>query len=51
MCNMGKSLRNQKKPTKTYKMSYDGVRPSLTINHPKTQEELTGEDLEEELYE
>ncbi|GJV89524.1 hypothetical protein Tco_1533462 [Tanacetum coccineum] len=47
----GKGLRNKKKPTKTYKMTYDGERPSVTINHPKTQEELTREVLEEDLYE
>ncbi|GJX95965.1 MDIS1-interacting receptor like kinase 2-like protein [Tanacetum coccineum] len=32
-------------------MTYDGERPSVTINHPKTQEELTREVLEEDLYE
>ncbi|GJX54739.1 reverse transcriptase domain-containing protein [Tanacetum coccineum] len=46
-----KSLRNKKKSTKTYKMSYDSKGPSLTINRPKTQEELTREEMEEELYE
>ncbi|GKA99983.1 gag-pol polyprotein [Tanacetum coccineum] len=51
VCNIGKSLRNKNKPTKTYKMSYDGKGPSLTMNHPKTQEEQTGEEMEEELYE
>ncbi|GKE43521.1 hypothetical protein Tco_1470805 [Tanacetum coccineum] len=49
--NMGKNLRNKKKPSKTYKMSYDGEGPSLTINHPRTQEELTKEEIEEDLYE
>ncbi|GJV06344.1 hypothetical protein Tco_1344000 [Tanacetum coccineum] len=48
---MGKGLRNKKKPTKTYKMTYDGEGPSLTVNRPKTQEELTREELEEDLYE
>ncbi|GKB49062.1 reverse transcriptase domain-containing protein [Tanacetum coccineum] len=51
MCNMGKNLRNKKNPSKIYKMSYDGKGPSLTINHPKTQEELTKEEMEEDLYE
>nr|GEY19090.1 hypothetical protein [Tanacetum cinerariifolium] len=51
VCNMGKGLRNKKKPTKTYKMTYEGERPSVTINRPKTQEELTREVLEEDLYE
>ncbi|GJT44877.1 retrovirus-related pol polyprotein from transposon TNT 1-94 [Tanacetum coccineum] len=51
VCKMGKNLRNKKKPSKTYKMSYDGEGPSITINHPKTQEELTIEEMEEELYE
>ncbi|GJR40220.1 putative reverse transcriptase domain-containing protein [Tanacetum coccineum] len=50
VCNMGKNLRNKKKPSKTYKMSYDGEGHSLTINHTKTQEELTRE-MEEDLYE
>ncbi|GKD62999.1 hypothetical protein Tco_1305107, partial [Tanacetum coccineum] len=51
MCDMGKCLRNKKKPTKTYEMTYDGEGPPLTINHPKTQEELTRYELEEDLYE
>ncbi|GKC37600.1 reverse transcriptase domain-containing protein, partial [Tanacetum coccineum] len=51
VCNMGKSLRNKKNPTKTYKMTYDGEGPSLTANRPKTQEELTREELKEDLYE
>nr|GEX09885.1 hypothetical protein [Tanacetum cinerariifolium] len=48
---MGKYLRNKKKPSKTYKISYDGEGPSLTINRLKTQEELTREEMEEELFE
>ncbi|GKB39327.1 agenet domain-containing protein [Tanacetum coccineum] len=32
-------------------MSYDGEGPSLTMNHPKTQEELTREEMEEDLHE
>ncbi|GJW42722.1 reverse transcriptase domain-containing protein [Tanacetum coccineum] len=51
VCNMGKSLRNKKNPTKTYKMTYDGEGPSLTVNRPKTQEELTRDELKEDLYE
>ncbi|GJZ30582.1 reverse transcriptase domain-containing protein [Tanacetum coccineum] len=51
VCNMGKNLRNKKKPSKTYKMSYDGEGPSLTINRLRTQKELTREEIEEDLYE
>ncbi|GJU89397.1 hypothetical protein Tco_1301820 [Tanacetum coccineum] len=52
VCDMGKCLRNiKKKPAKTYKMRYDGEGPSLTVNCLKTQEELTREELEEDLYE
>nr|GEV78763.1 hypothetical protein [Tanacetum cinerariifolium] len=32
VCNMGKSSRNKKQPSKTYKMSYNGEGPSFTIN-------------------
>ncbi|GKG21753.1 hypothetical protein Tco_0384348, partial [Tanacetum coccineum] len=39
VCNTGKGLRNKKKPTKTYKITYDGEGHSLTVNRPKTQEE------------
>ncbi|GKC18670.1 hypothetical protein Tco_1020820 [Tanacetum coccineum] len=46
VCNMGEGLRNKKKPTKTYEMTYDGEGPSLAINNPKTQEELTRDELE-----
>ncbi|GJV10231.1 reverse transcriptase domain-containing protein [Tanacetum coccineum] len=41
VCNIRKNLRNKKKPSKTYKMSYDGEGSSLSINRPRTQEELT----------
>ncbi|GJW87018.1 hypothetical protein Tco_0162358 [Tanacetum coccineum] len=51
VCNTGKGLRNKKKPTKTYKITYDGEGHSLTVNRPKTQEELAREELEEDLYE
>ncbi|GKB49583.1 hypothetical protein Tco_0900336 [Tanacetum coccineum] len=51
VCNMGKNLRNKKKPSKNYEMSYDREGHSLTINHPRTQEELTREEMEEDLYE
>ncbi|GJU02893.1 hypothetical protein Tco_1113231 [Tanacetum coccineum] len=51
VCNMGKNLRNKKKPSKIYKMSYDSEGPSLTINRPRTQEELSQEEIEEDLYE
>nr|GEU65960.1 hypothetical protein [Tanacetum cinerariifolium] len=48
--NMGKGLRNKKKPTKNYKMFYNGEGPSLTINRLKIQEDLTREELEADLY-
>ncbi|GKB42979.1 hypothetical protein Tco_0887921 [Tanacetum coccineum] len=51
VCNLGKNLRIKKKPFKTYKMSYDVEGPSLTINRPRTQEELTKEEMKEDLYE
>nr|GEU89275.1 hypothetical protein [Tanacetum cinerariifolium] len=51
VCNMRKGLRNQEKPTKHYKMSYDGEGPLFTVNHPKTHEELAREEMEEDLYE
>ncbi|GKE16195.1 hypothetical protein Tco_1423772, partial [Tanacetum coccineum] len=51
VCNLGKNLRIKKKPSKTYKMSYDVKGPSLTINRPRTQEELTKEEIKEDLYE
>ncbi|GJW29975.1 reverse transcriptase domain-containing protein [Tanacetum coccineum] len=52
VCKMGKGLRNKKNPTKTYyKMTYDGEGPLLTVIRPKTQVELTKEELEEDLYE
>ncbi|GJR06958.1 hypothetical protein Tco_0529942 [Tanacetum coccineum] len=35
----------------TYKMSYDGEGPSLTINRLRTQDELTREEIGEDLYE
>ncbi|GJZ06047.1 hypothetical protein Tco_0539840 [Tanacetum coccineum] len=44
ICNTGKSSRNKKQPLKNYKMSYNGEGPSLTINQPLTQEELSMED-------
>ncbi|GKE75840.1 hypothetical protein Tco_1537881 [Tanacetum coccineum] len=46
ICNTGKSSRNKKQPLKNYKMSYNGEGPSLTINQPLTQEELSIEELE-----
>ncbi|GJU49826.1 hypothetical protein Tco_1219381 [Tanacetum coccineum] len=49
--NMGKNLRNKNKPSNTYRMSYDGEGPSVTINRPRTQEELTREETKEDLYE
>nr|GEV60985.1 hypothetical protein [Tanacetum cinerariifolium] len=51
VCNIGKNLRNKKKPFETYKMSYDGEGPSLTINQPRTQKEVTREEIKEDLYE
>ncbi|GKA11368.1 hypothetical protein Tco_0690801 [Tanacetum coccineum] len=45
VCKMGKITRNKNQPPKNYKMSYNGERPSLTINRPLTQEELFREDV------
>ncbi|GJZ83086.1 hypothetical protein Tco_0648259 [Tanacetum coccineum] len=44
-CNMGKSARSIKQPSKNYKMSYNGEGPSLTINRPLIREELSREEL------
>nr|GEW78093.1 hypothetical protein [Tanacetum cinerariifolium] len=51
VCSMGKSARNKKQPSKNYNMSYNGEGPSLTINRPLTREELSREELENDLYE
>ncbi|GJT73552.1 hypothetical protein Tco_1032838 [Tanacetum coccineum] len=51
MCSMGKSPRNKKQPSRNYKMSYDGERPSVTINRILTREELSREELEKDLWE
>nr|GEV31774.1 hypothetical protein [Tanacetum cinerariifolium] len=32
-------------------MSYDDEGPSFTLNHPRTQKELTRKEMEEDLYE
>ncbi|GJU70660.1 hypothetical protein Tco_1262065 [Tanacetum coccineum] len=49
VCNMGKSSRNKKMPSKNYKMKYDDEGPSLTINRVLTREELSREELEKDL--
>ncbi|GKE27605.1 hypothetical protein Tco_1442989, partial [Tanacetum coccineum] len=49
MCSMGKNARNNKQPSKNYKMSYDGEGPPLTVNRPLTREELSREELEKDL--
>ncbi|GJV98746.1 hypothetical protein Tco_1553998 [Tanacetum coccineum] len=46
VCNMGKSLRNKSKPSKIYKMRYDGEGPSLIVNQPRNEEELSRKQLE-----
>ncbi|GJX90927.1 hypothetical protein Tco_0344253 [Tanacetum coccineum] len=46
VCNMGKSLRNKSKPSKIYKMRYDGEGPSLIVNQPRNEEELYRKQLE-----
>ncbi|GJY53689.1 reverse transcriptase domain-containing protein [Tanacetum coccineum] len=51
ICNMGKSARNKKQPLKNYKMIYNAEGQSLAINWPITQEELSKEELEKDLYE
>ncbi|GJW44370.1 hypothetical protein Tco_0073169 [Tanacetum coccineum] len=51
MCSMGKSARNKKQHSKNYKMSYNGEGPSLTVKRPLTQEELSREELENDIYE
>ncbi|GJW52535.1 hypothetical protein Tco_0096620 [Tanacetum coccineum] len=48
VCNMRKSSRNKKKPSKNYKMKYDDE-PSLTVNRALTREELSREELEKDL--
>ncbi|GJT22560.1 hypothetical protein Tco_0892497 [Tanacetum coccineum] len=51
MCSMGKSARIKKQPSKNYKMSYNGEGPSLTIKRPLNQEEVSREELENDIYE
>ncbi|GJT14724.1 hypothetical protein Tco_0873430 [Tanacetum coccineum] len=51
MCSMGKSARNKKQPSKNYKISYNGERPSLTVKRLLTRVELSREELENDIYE
>ncbi|GJU07229.1 hypothetical protein Tco_1123659 [Tanacetum coccineum] len=51
VCNMGMSSRNKKKPHGNYNMTYSDEGPSLTIRKPLTQEEMTHEALEKDIYE
>ncbi|GJT18708.1 hypothetical protein Tco_0877414 [Tanacetum coccineum] len=51
VCNMRKSSKNKKKPTKNYKMKYDDEGPSLTVNRVLTREEISREELEKGLWE
>ncbi|GJZ59654.1 hypothetical protein Tco_0615470 [Tanacetum coccineum] len=51
VCNTGKSYINKKKPCKNYKMKYDDEGPSLTVNRALTREELSREELENDLWE
>ncbi|GJR82727.1 putative reverse transcriptase domain-containing protein [Tanacetum coccineum] len=51
ICNMGKSSKNKKKPSKNYKMKYDDKGPSLTVNCALTREEVSREELEKDLWE
>ncbi|GJY59095.1 hypothetical protein Tco_0458987 [Tanacetum coccineum] len=51
VCNMGKSSRNKKRPSGNYKMSYSDKGPFLTVKKPLTQEEVSREDMEKEIYE
>ncbi|GJY52833.1 reverse transcriptase domain-containing protein [Tanacetum coccineum] len=51
MCSMGKSARIKKQPWKNYKMSYNGEGPSLTIKRPLNQEDVSREELENDIYE
>ncbi|GKC25580.1 hypothetical protein Tco_1027730 [Tanacetum coccineum] len=48
---MGKSSRNKKKLSKNYKMKYDDEGPSLIVNHALTREELSREELKNDLWE
>nr|GEX81742.1 hypothetical protein [Tanacetum cinerariifolium] len=51
VCNIGKSFRIKKKPSKNYKMKYDDKGPSLTIIRALTREELSREELKKDLSE
>nr|GEU61256.1 hypothetical protein [Tanacetum cinerariifolium] len=51
VCNMGKSSRNKKKPSKNYKMKYDDEGPSLIVNCALTRKEILREELEKDLWE
>ncbi|GJQ97914.1 ribonuclease H-like domain-containing protein [Tanacetum coccineum] len=51
VCNMGKSARNKKKPCGNYKMTYSDEGPYLTVKKPLTQEEMSHEVIEKDIYE
>nr|GEY82670.1 hypothetical protein [Tanacetum cinerariifolium] len=51
VCNMEKSSRNKKRPSGNYKMSYSNEGHSLTIKKPLTQEEVSREEIEKDIYE
>ncbi|GJT94208.1 hypothetical protein Tco_1083053 [Tanacetum coccineum] len=51
VCNMVKSSRNKKRPSGNYKMSYSNEVPSSTIKKPLTQEEVSREEIEKDIYE
>ncbi|GJV71603.1 hypothetical protein Tco_1491598 [Tanacetum coccineum] len=51
VCNIGKSSKNKKKPSKNYKMKYDDKGHYLTVNRVLTRKELSREELEKDLWE
>ncbi|GJS55807.1 reverse transcriptase domain-containing protein [Tanacetum coccineum] len=51
VCNMGKSSQNKKRSCGNYKMSYSDKGPSLIVEKPLTQEEVSQEYMEMDIYE
>ncbi|GJV37095.1 hypothetical protein Tco_1409572 [Tanacetum coccineum] len=51
VCNMGEKFINKKRKCGNYKMSYSDEGPSLTVKKPLTQEEVSREDTEKDIYE
>nr|GFD37849.1 hypothetical protein [Tanacetum cinerariifolium] len=49
VCNMGKSSQN-KKPYGNWKRTYSDEGPSLTVKQPLTQEEMSCEAIEKDIY-